>query len=122
MKVLAAVAALIAVLAMVVTPVVRIAAAWPMGTRIALTIAMIAPVAFCMGMPVPSGLRRLEQRHAPSLRWAWSLNAAASVLGSVGSVMLAIYLGLSATLLIGGVLYLAALGVIALTPREKHAL
>jgi hypothetical protein len=121
MKVLAAVAALIAVLAMSVAPMVRAAATWPMPVRMLMTVAMIAPVAFCMGMPFPSGLRRLEQRHAPSLRWAWSLNAAASVLGSVGSVMLAIYFGLRATLLMGGVLYLIALAVIALTPREKRA-
>jgi len=57
----------------------------------------------------------LEQRHAPSVRWAWSLNAAASVLGSAGAIFLAIYLGLRTTLLIGGVLYLGALIVILAT-------
>jgi hypothetical protein len=39
-----------------------------------------------MGMPFPSGLRRLEEMHPPSVRWAWSLNAAASVLGSAGAI------------------------------------
>ena len=47
------------------------------------------------------------------MRWAWSLNAAASVLGSVGALVCAIYLGLVQTLIIGGVFYLAALAVIA---------
>ena len=47
-----------------------------------------------MGIPFPTGLRLLEQRHKPSVRWAWSLNAAASVLGSVGALVLALYLGL----------------------------
>jgi hypothetical protein len=122
MKVLAGVAALIAALALLSPPLVRTAATWPMVARMVLTVVMIAPVAFFMGMPFPSGLRRLEQRHAPSLRWAWSLNAAASVLGSVGSVVLAIYLGLSATLLTGGALYLVAMLVILVTPREKHPL
>jgi hypothetical protein len=51
--------------------------------------------------------------HAPSVRWAWSLNAAASVLGSVGALVCAIYLGLIQTLIIGGLFYLAALAVIA---------
>ena len=50
-----------------------------------MTALAIAPAAFLMGMPFPSGLRRLEERHSPSVRWAWSLNAAASVLGSGGS-------------------------------------
>ncbi len=47
------------------------------------------------------------------MRWAWSLNAAASVLGSVGALVCAIYLGLVQTLIIGGVFYLAALAVVA---------
>jgi hypothetical protein len=91
-----------------------------MFARILLAVAMIAPPAFFMGMPFPSGLRRLEERHAPSLRWAWSLNAAASVMGSVVSVVLAIYLGLRATLLIGGAMYLVALLIILITRRDPQ--
>ena len=45
-----------------------------------------------------------------------SLNAAASVLGSVGALMLALYFGLVVTLLIGGALYLLALLIAARTP------
>ena len=61
----------------------------------------------------PPRLRRLEEWHAPSVRWAWSLNAASSVLGSVGALVCAIYLGLVQTLIIGGLFYLAALAVVA---------
>ncbi len=71
-----------------------------------------------MGMPFPTGLGRLERRHAPSVRWAWSLNAAASVLGSGGAIFLAIYLGLRMTLLMGGALYLCAMLVILATREE----
>ena len=66
-----------------------------------------------MGMPFPTALRRLEEWHAPSVRWAWSLNAASSVLGSVGALVCAIYMGLVQTLIIGGLFYLAALAVVA---------
>ena len=66
-----------------------------------------------MGMPFPTGLSRIEEWHAPAVRWAWSLNAAASVLGSVGARMCSIYLGLIQTLIIGGLLYVAALAVVA---------
>jgi hypothetical protein len=52
---------------------------------------------------------RLEQRQPASVRWAWSLNAAASVMGSAGAIMCSIYFGLIQTLLIGGGLYLVAL-------------
>ena len=70
-----------------------------------------------MGMPFPSGLRRLERLHSPSIRWAWSLNAATSVLGSGGALFLGIYLGLFATLLIGGALYLVALALVLATRK-----
>ena len=74
---------------------------------------MIAPLGFVMGMPFPTDLKRLEEWHAPSVRWAWSLNAAASVMGSVGALVCAIYLGLVQTLMVGGLFYLAALAIIA---------
>jgi SAM-dependent methyltransferase len=86
---------------------------WPLGVRFLASVALIAPAAFVMGIPFPAGLRRLEQRHAPSVRWAWSLNAAASVMGSVAAVALAIYVGLRETLLIGAAMYLCALAPLA---------
>jgi hypothetical protein len=115
MGVLAAIAALVACLALGASPLTSAAASWPLLAKMAVTTAAIAPAAFLMGMPFPSGLRRLEQWHPPSIRWAWSLNAAASVLGSAGAIVLAIYFGLRATLLIGGALYLCALFVIFAT-------
>ncbi len=117
--VLMGIAVLVGVLALGAKPLVTAAATWPLQAKVAVTALSIAPAAFLMGMPFPSGLRRLEQRHAPSVRWAWSLNAAASVLGSAGAIFLAIYLGLRATLLIGGALYLGALVVILATRLNR---
>jgi len=61
-----------------------------------------------MGAAFPTGLTQLERIHAPAVRWAWALNAAASVLGSVMAVALALYLGLRETLLTGALMYLGA--------------
>lgn len=119
-RVLCAIAVLITVLAFVAKPLTQTAAVWPLPAKMLLTVLAIAPAAFLMGMPFPSGLRRLEASHPPSIRWAWSLNAAASVLGSAGAIFLAIYIGLRATLLVGGALYLCALAVILATKREAH--
>ncbi|PWU07451.1 MAG: hypothetical protein C5B51_09995 [Terriglobia bacterium] len=93
----------------------------PLWLKIAFTILLIAPLGFVMGMPFPSGLQRLEEWHAPSVRWAWSLNAAASVLGSVGALVCSIYLGLVQTLIIGGLLYVAALAVIERVRTDTRA-
>jgi hypothetical protein len=114
-RLLCAIAVLVAVLAFVARPLTQTAAVWPIQAKMLITVLAIAPAAFLMGMPFPSGLRRLEDRHPPSIRWAWSLNAAASVLGSAGAIFLAIYIGLRATLLVGGALYLCAFVVILAT-------
>jgi hypothetical protein len=120
LRVLVSIAVLIALLAFGATPLTAAAAGWPLLAKMAITALAIAPAAFLMGMPFPSGLRRLERLHAPSVRWAWSLNAAASVLGSAGAIFLAIYVGLRITLLTGAALYLCAMAVILLT-RERSA-
>jgi hypothetical protein len=80
-------------------------------------VSLIAPAGFLMGIPFPTGLSRLEERYPHAVRWAWALNAASSVLGSAAAIFLAIYIGLRATLLMGALLYLAALAV-ALLHRE----
>ena len=120
-RVLAGVAVLVAILAFGAPALVAAAATWPLAAKVLVTALAIAPPAFLMGMPFPSGLRRLEAWHSPSVRWAWSLNAAASVLGSGGAIMLAIYTGLRATLLFGGALYLGALAVLVLTSSQRKS-
>jgi hypothetical protein len=112
-KVLGAVALLAALLAAALPSLLSAAVGLPLALKAAITVLSIAPLGFAMGMPFPAGLRMMENWHSPSVRWAWSLNAAASVLGSVGALICAIYLGLAQTIVIGGLLYLAALGVVA---------
>lgn len=113
--VLACVAAVVAVLGVVVTLALTPLVGLPLPVKILITVLLIFPAGFAMGMPFPAGLARLEDWHKPALRWAWSLNAASSVLGSVGALMCAIYLGLLQTLLVGGCFYLAALVVFTLS-------
>ena len=119
--VLAGVAALVAGLSLAAGPVSRAAAGWPLGMKFLVVVLLIAPAGFLMGMPFPTGLARLEAWHKPSVRWAWSLNAASSVLGSGAAIFLALYLGLRGTLLTGGGLYLVALLLARLTQVKSAA-
>ncbi len=116
-RVLAGVAVLVAVLAFSVAPILGAGVGLPILVKFAMSVLLISPAGFLMGVPFPTGLRRLEQLHSPSVRWAWSLNAAASVLGSVAAVVLAIYLGLRETMLIGGLMYVGALATLKLSGR-----
>jgi hypothetical protein len=116
---LAGVAILIGLLAVDVSVILPRAIQLPLPWKVIMSAVLIFPAGFLMGMPFPVGLARLEKWHSASVRWAWSLNAAASVLGSVASLVLAIYLGLVQTLLIGGALYLAALAAVAVNPAKS---
>ena len=82
--------------------------AWPLALKMAVTVAVIAPLGFLMGIPFPTGLAAIERWEKSAVRWAWSMNAASSVLGSAMAIFLAIYLGLYQTLVLGGLLYLVA--------------
>ena len=91
---------------------------------------LLVPLALAMGMPFPTGLRALtgnspseaaadETAADSSVEWAWAMNAAASVLGSVLAMVIAIRFGLNVTLGCGAMAYVAALLASAtLTPRR----
>jgi len=120
---LLAVAVLVAIVAFLAVPLTTSLVGWPWAAKALLTVAFVAPLGFAMGIPFPTGLHTLEQHAAPSVRWAWSINAASSVLGSASAIFLAIYLGLTNTLLAGGACYLLAawLGQSSrLTARPQH--
>jgi len=82
---------------------------------------LLVPLGLGMGMPFPTGLRAIAATPAPefpvsgentnpnAVEWAWALNAAASVLGSVMAMMIAIQFGLNVTLACGAAAYLVAL-------------
>ncbi len=104
--------AAVAVVAFIATPISEFGVGWPLQAKIVVTVFLIAPAAFLMGIPFPTGLSWLECRFPQAVRWAWALNAAASVLGSASAIFLAIHIGLRGTVLVGAGLYLCALSVV----------
>ncbi len=112
--VLIGVAIAVSALAYVAAPVSEFGVGWPLPLKALVTVCLIAPAGFLMGIPFPTGLTRLQHSFPQAIRWAWALNAAASVLGSAAAICLAIYIGLRATVLTGALLYLAALSVVLL--------
>jgi len=91
---------------------------------------LLVPLGFVMGMPFPTGLRAFavgsvrgarsgEKDADNAVEWAWAMNAAASVLGSVLAMVIAIQFGLTVTLACGVGAYLLALLLLpALHPRR----
>ncbi|MGB5440521.1 MAG: SAM-dependent methyltransferase [Gammaproteobacteria bacterium] len=86
--------------------------------RILICVALIAPLAFCMGMPFPLGLGRLAD-YAPGLiPWAWAINGCASVISAVLATLLAIHFGFSTVIAMALALYALALWVFPAPCRE----
>jgi len=90
------------------------------GYRLLVSGVLLIPLGFVMGMPFPTGLRAFAALPAPefpagqgasdnAVEWAWAMNAAASVLGSVLAMVIAIQFGLTVTLACGAAAYLLAL-------------
>lgn len=79
-----------------------------LSTRVALTVAVLAPVAFVMGMPFPSGLAIVSGRSAPLVPWAFGVNGGASVIASVVAILVAMGAGFSASFALAGASYLLA--------------
>jgi hypothetical protein len=77
--------------------------------KVVISLALIAPLAFCMGMPFPLGLRQLAGNMPDFIPWAWGINGFASVISAALATLLAIQFGFSFVLLAALVLYGCAL-------------
>ena len=93
--------------------------AWPIAAKIAVTLLLIMPLAFCMGLPFPLALDRLGRQAPELIPWAWGVNGCASVVSAVLATLLAIRFGFHAVILVAVALYLFA--ALALLHREGES-
>ncbi len=76
--------------------------------RILVSVGLIAPLAFFMGMPFPLGLLRVAERAPEFVPWAWGINGFASVVSAVLATLLAVHFGFTAVIVLAILLYAAA--------------
>jgi hypothetical protein len=103
-----AVSALGLVYALVLPRLVPVLLAWDLPARIAAAVVLVAPLGFAMGMPFPDGLRRTGGTDLPAPPFYWGLNGVFSVVGSLGTMVLAVTMGFTVAMLVGCGLYLVA--------------
>ncbi len=72
--------------------------------RILLSVLLLAPPAFCMGMMFPLGLS-IWRRHSELLPFFWSANGITSMFASVLGMALSIEFGITRTYAIGACFY-----------------
>jgi len=93
------------------TPLIYSVISEPFATKAAISIVLLFPIGFLMGMPMPTGMRLLKSHIPTFVPWMWAINGGFSVLGAVLTVVLSIVYGGSYTMLIGISVYLVALAV-----------
>ena len=76
--------------------------------KVMISIALIAPLAFFMGIPFPLGLKQVAGLAPDFVAWAWGLNGFASVLGAVLATLLAIEFGFTLVIVVALVCYMLA--------------
>lgn len=65
----------------------------PVSLKILLALALIAPLAFAMGMPFPLALSNVSARAPGLVPWAWGINGCASLISALLASVLAIHFG-----------------------------
>ena len=94
---------------------------FPLGARILIAFAIMAPLGLCLGLFMPSGVRaiaELTEHSREYVAWGWALNGFASVIGSVLATMLAMTYGFQMVLVFALVAYcVAGLALRSLLPR-----
>ena len=102
------------------SPIINTFIGLPMLAKSLIAIILIAPAAFFLGMPFPSGLSSLEKDKGRLLPWALGMNGALSVTGSVFAKLSSISFGFTFVLLIAMGLYIIA-GIVFPANLKKNA-
>ena len=81
---------------------------WSTIARMGATVLLVAPLGFFLGMPFAIGIASSYEKGKGAVGWAWAVNGLFTVVGSVFSILLAIYIGFTYTLYLAFAVYLLA--------------
>lgn len=92
-----------------------------MPARIAISVALLVPMGFLMGMALPFGMRMAAFRSETLTPWLWGVNGAASVFSSILAVVISMAAGITATFWTGTACYALATLLLPrfLAPRQQ---
>ena len=91
------------------SPLLRLMLGMPLIVKMFSAVVFVAPAAFFLGMPFPTGLSALSENREGLLPWAWGMNGALSVTGAVAARLLSVSFGFTVVLLCVIALYCSAM-------------
>ncbi|MBU7032657.1 MAG: hypothetical protein HXS53_09010 [Theionarchaea archaeon] len=97
---------------LLLSPLIHALMPHPIPLKIILSILLLSPLYFFMGMPFPLGLRILSQHAEKDVVWMYAVNGGGSVIGSIIGMILAFSFGFSYAFLTGVLIYCGAFLVV----------
>lgn len=85
--------------------------------RVAVAVALLAPVGLLLGVPFAYGIRLVNRLNPTIVPWAWAINGCLTVVGSILSVIISMNLGFRFVLLGAALLYFASFGALRRLPN-----
>jgi hypothetical protein len=110
-------AIILAVYAVVLTPLFHTLLGIPLPLRIFIAVVLVSMPGLLMGALLPSGVRKANELGRGTVAWAWGLNGAASVVGSILAMAVSMNYGFTLSLFVGIVVYV--LGMVLLTGGKR---
>lgn len=117
-RTVAMLAGLVVIYGLLLGPLFRIAVGWPLWIKIPMAAVLLGPAGLLMGRMLPLGIKVLTPTDPTVVPWAWAVNGAGSVFGSVVAVALSMNLGFSSTQLVASAAYLLGCAALWLAYRR----
>ena len=77
--------------------------------RVLISVGMIFPLAFFLGMPFPLGILAVQHKPEGTVAWAWAFNGLFTVVGGIFCAIFSVYFGFRATMVVSIGIYILAL-------------
>ncbi len=87
-------------------------------TKLVIASLMVMPLGVLMGIPFPTALRLAAQSESRIIEWMWSVNASATVFGSVLAIFIFVTIGITTGLLAGAICYILYAAVLFRTASK----
>lgn len=97
-------------------------ASYDLAIRIIISVILIFPLGFFMGMPFPTGLGLINDEQKKFIPLAWGVNGFFSVIGTVCAMILAMTIGFKFVFILSGIIYLLAMMLISKKFNKEHEL
>ena len=79
---------------------------FPSITKFIISFILICILGLFLGMPFPAGINAVGKKEKALVAWAWGINAYATTLGSVFSLIIAVTFGFNVVMLVAAACYI----------------